>query len=401
MNDDCQAGTRITFEEGQTRREGRMARQGFKILDSDMHIMEPPDLWQRYIDAKYRDRAPRGLNETVRDLRLEHPDGRPWGRPAPIPGRPLAGTGRKFLEDRVRYRSHHERGWTPEVQIEAMDDEGIDIAVLYPTRGLHALALTDIEPDLAAAVARAYNDWLHDFCQLNPDRLIGVGMISPFNMEDAVAETERCVKELGFRGVFVRANIVTGKNWHDGYYEPLWSALERLDTPVGFHESNSSAAHQAGEQFEPDFMLRHTFSHPVEQMMALGAVCGGGVLERHPKLRVAFLEGNCSWLPWLLWRLDEHWEMFGDAWSPDLKMPPSEYFKRQAYVSVDSEEHVVKYAVDYIGNDNIVFSTDFPHVDARFPHSSDAFLELPLTEEDKRKILWDNCAAFYGLKVLV
>jgi uncharacterized protein len=144
-------------------------------------------------------------------------------------------------------------------------------------------------------------------------------------------------------------------------------------------------------------MLRHTFSHPVEQMMAVGSFCAGGILNRHPKLKVAFLEGNCGWLPFLLWRLDEHWEMFGDQWAPELKSPPSQYFKRQCYASVEADEEPAKYAVDYVGNDRLVFSTDFPHVDTKFPKSVDRFLELPIGEEDKRKILWDNCAAYYGI----
>jgi uncharacterized protein len=374
-----------------------VAKNGFRILDSDMHIMEPPDLWERYVDAEFRHLAPHGLNESVRDLRMLHPDGRPWGRPQQTLERPRPG--KQFHKDQIRYRTQFEQGWSSEVQLDAMESEGIDVAALYPTRGLHTLAIPDLDAPLAAALARAYNNWLYDFCHADPARMLGIGMISPFDIKDAVSETRRCVLELGFRGVFIRANIMNGRNWHDPYYDDLWSTLEELNVPVGFHESASSAARQVGEQFEPDFMLRHTYSHPVEQMMALGSFCGGGVLERHPKLRAAFLEGNCSWLPWLLWRLDEHWEMFGDVWSPGLTMPPSDYFKRQCYVSVDSDERLVTQVIEVVGNDNIVYSTDFPHVDAKFPHSADTFLEMPLRDEDKRKILWDNCAAFYGATV--
>ena len=85
-------------------------------------------------------------------------------------------------------------------------------------------------------------------------------------------------------------------------------------------------------------MLRRVFAQPIEQMLALGSFCGGGVLARHPKLRVAFLEANCSWLPWLLWRLDEAWELDGDVFAPDLKMKPSEYFKRHCVVSIEPDE---------------------------------------------------------------
>jgi predicted TIM-barrel fold metal-dependent hydrolase len=167
--------------------------------------------------------------------------------------------------------------------------------------------------------------------------------------------------------------------------------------PLGFHESNNSAARQVGEQFGYDFMLRHTFSHPVEQMLAVGSFCGGGILDRHPKLRVAFLEGNCGWLPFLMWRLDEHWELYGDQWAPQLKNPPSYYFKRQCYASVECDEDPVKYAIDFCGNERLIFSTDFPHVDTKYPRAVERFLQLPITDEDKRKILWDNCATYYGM----
>jgi uncharacterized protein len=196
---------------------------------------------------------------------------------------------------------------------------------------------------------------------------------------------------------------VTGRNWYDPYYDPLWSTLEELDVPLGFHEAGGSGAPFAGELFDC-FMLRHAYSHPLEQMLALGAICAGGVLERHPGLRVAFLEGNCSWLQWLLWRLDEHWELYADQWPPaaQMTMRPSEYFKRQAYLSVDCDEEAVKYTIEALGSSrNIVFSTDFPHSDAKYPHSVDTFLELPISDDDKRKILWDNCAALYGMGVAV
>lgn len=377
-------------------------KNGFKIFDSDLHVMEPPDLWPQYIDSAFKHLAPVGTENAVRDLGLIEPDGAQWlNRRSALSGSPRPpGTGKTWFRDQVRYKSHHERHWTSAVQLEAMDEEGIDVATLYPTRGLHTLARYDMNPAFAAALARAYNNWMYDFCALDPTRLLGVAMISPFDIDAAVEEARRAVQELGFKGIFLRANIVNRRNWHDPYYDPLWSTLEELDSTVGFHESAGSAVRQTGDQFS-EFLLRHTYSHPVEQMMALGPFCAGGVLEKPPNLRVAFLEGNASWLPWLLWRLDEHWELFGDTDAPDTTMKPSAYFKRQCFVSVDCEESPVKYAIDYIGNDNMIFSTDFPHVDAQFPHSSDRFFELPISDEDKRKILWDNCARFYGMEVPV
>ena len=241
----------------------------------------------------------------------------------------------------------------------------------------------------------ADNNWLYDFCEKNPNRLLGAGMISPFDIEEAVNEAKRCVKELGFRAVFTRSNILNDRNWFDDYYEPLWSVLEELATPVGFHESSSSLARQTGDWFEPNFMLRRAVAQPMEQMLGLVSICAGGVLARHPQLRVAFLEANCTWLPWLLWRLDEGWEREGDIWAKDLTMKPSNYFKRQVFVSVEPDEAGVKYVIDYIGTDRLVFSTDYPHGDSKYPHAVESFLQLKVSEDDKRKILWDNCAEFY------
>src|SRR5947207_1361692 len=290
-----------------------MAHGAFRILDSDIHIIEPPDLWPRYIDSAFRDRAPVGLTEDEGDLRLALA-GQPWGRLAINADSSKRRQGRNYALNQERWRPYAERGWTSKVQLEAMDIEGIDVAVVYPSRGLFALTVPDMEPRLAGAMARAYNDWLYEFCQENPERLIGAGMISP-----------------------------------------------------------------------------------VDMMLTTGAFCAGGILERHPRLRVAFLEGNCSWVPFLLWRMDEHWEWIGDVYARDLTMAPSEYFKRQCFVSVECDEEPVKHVIDAIGDDRIVFSTDFPHGDSKFPRAVESFLSLPISEESKRKILWDNCAAYYGL----
>src|ERR1051325_4903213 len=206
-----------------------MAKNGFRVFDSDMHIMEPPDLWERYIDQKFRSIAPRGrTSENVRDLGMIFPN-------APAKTRLTSGTphrGRNFEKNQDLYRSHADRGWSPEVQLEAMDTEGIDVAVLFPTRGLGILTYPGQDPEFAAALARAYNDWLYDFCRADPDRLLGAGMISVYDIDDAVAETRRVAQELGFRSVFLRSNIVNGKNWTEAYYEPLWETLEELDLPL-------------------------------------------------------------------------------------------------------------------------------------------------------------------------
>jgi predicted TIM-barrel fold metal-dependent hydrolase len=87
----------------------------------------------------------------------------------------------------------------------------------------------------------------------------------------------------------------------------------------------------------------------------------------------------------------------GDLDMPELTMVPSEYFKRQCVASVEPDETPARYTIDFLGNDNLVYSTDYPHGDSRYPHATESFLQLPLSDEDKRKILWDNCARFYAI----
>jgi predicted TIM-barrel fold metal-dependent hydrolase len=249
-----------------------------------------------------------------------------------------------------------------------------------------------------AAVARAYNDWLYDLCQADPTRMFGAGMISVADVNDAVTETRRVVTDLGFKAVFLRSNVIGDKTWHDSYFDPLWSTLEELDIPLGFHQATANSVPALTRPFFGGTGgLQRAFGQPIGQMFAVGSFLGGGILERHPRLKVAFLEANCSWLPWLLWRLDEAYELEGDISMQDLTMMPTEYFRRQCVASVEPDETPARYAVAFLGNDNLVYSTDYPHGDSRYPYATDTFLQLPLTDEDKRKILWDNCSRFYRI----
>jgi predicted TIM-barrel fold metal-dependent hydrolase len=370
-----------------------MTKHGFKVMDSDMHVMEPPDLWERYLSPEYRAMSPRGVtSENVRDLRVAYPGRSPSGPPANA----ATNQGRNFERNQALYREYSRRGWGPDVQLEAMDVEGVDVAVLFPTRGLSVLLRADSSDSrYIAALARAYNDWLFDFCQADTTRLLGAGMISVHDVDHAVEETYRAVEDLGFKAVFLRSKVVNDKVWHDPYWDPLWDALEKLGIPAGLHESSGSSS--VGDVFDPNFGLRRVYGQPVGQMLGLGSFLGGGILERHPTLRVAFLEANCSWLPWLLWRLDEGYEREGDVFMPELTMAPSEYFKRQCLVSVEPDELPARHVVEDLGPDYLVFSTDYPHGDSKFPDAVESFLKLPLTDEAKGRILWDNCAQFYGV----
>ena len=369
-----------------------MAKDGFKDMDSDMHVVEPTDLWQRYVAPAFKDLAPQGMSRHSRDLGI-----RLGGRIYLQENRSYSNAVIPIMTEQMDvYTDPELRNWDSASQVMAMDNEGIDLAVVFPSRGLFSLGSDDIDPALATAISRAYNDWLAEFCS-GSDRLWGAGMVPPHDVEGAVQEARRSVNDLGFKTVFIRPNPVHGRNWHDRYYDPLWEEIERLGVPLSFHEGGLVDLPQPGDNFETH-MLYHTCTHPMAMMLAVVDLVGGGVLERFPNLTVAFLEGNCSWAPWLLWRLDEHYEMSAAYDHPDLKMEPSEYFRRQCYLSIECDEEPGEIISKYGLENNVVFSTDYPHADSKYPKSVDRFLQMSLSQQAKRKILWDNCARLYGVE---
>ena len=380
-----------------------MAKNGYKIFDSDMHVTEPADLWLRYIDPKHRDRAPIGTNDFMTDVMLVQ-DGTVIARlgqdnPGQSDVVELMGeeSGRVDL-----FKDYERRGWDPACQLEAMEHEGIDVTVLFPSRGLFAHARQYDDDDLAAAISRAYNDWLAEFCAAAPERMYGAAMLPAQDVSASIHEARRAKRDLGFKAVFLRPNPVRGRNWHNPVYDPLWAECESLDLTVCFHEATPcelpvAMADRFDGVHEDIYSMVHVACHPVEQMYASLCMVMGGVCERFPNMRIGFLEANCSWVPFWLWRMDEHHEQRGAALRDRLPLPPSEYFKRQCYVSIEPDETPGRYTADWLEGSNIVFSTDFPHADSRYPHAVETFIDQRfLPETAMKKILWDNSAELYG-----
>ncbi|MGH7320485.1 MAG: amidohydrolase family protein [Candidatus Rokuibacteriota bacterium] len=382
-------------------------KHGFRVMDSDLHTMEPDDLWSTYLEEPFKRFAPaftRGpgapsQQPTIRVGRLTIGD---------ITLRPQSVAAGASLQDRAFARHpHYEkargRGYDPASQLEAMGIEGIDVGILYGTRGRQVLMHDDYDPELAAALARAHNNWTHDFCAADPARLKFAAQVAFHDVKPAVAEAFRAVRHLGAVAVIGNPNPIRGRHIHDPEFEPLWDALEELGVPVGFHPTGlSSLKDDVARRFldHPNGRLIGTAArNPMELMLAFASLAAGGVLERHPRLRVAFLEGTCGWLPWWLWRLDEAWEKFGPGSEVQVSARPSEYFVRQCYVATDADEKVLRDVIAAVGDDNIVVSTDYPHSDGIFPEAINEFVALDgVSANSKRKILWDNCARLYGMR---
>lgn len=374
-----------------------MAKDGFTMIDAELHVMEPVDLWERYIDPEFKDRAPRRLSERRWDIRTVV-EGEvmasmtEYNYPAINPAEENA------LAE--RYADEIAANFDPASQIKAMDNEGLDLAVLYPTSGMYITAKNGMDPRFAEAACRAYNNWLYDYIQeADPHRVFGAAAISPHDVESGVVEARRAVEKLGFKSIFLRPNMYNGRSWHDPYYDPLWATAQDLAVPIGFHETTGSRMPATGaDRFPDDLGIAHIATHPIEQMMACMDIIMGGVMERFPRLQFAFLEGQCGWLPFWLGRMDDHYEWRGGCGEMQhLTLKPSEYFQRQGYAAVEVDEGFVSHVVEAVGDDRLVTTSDYPHGDAKYPGGMDQFMKLPLSDSSKKKILWDNPARLYGL----
>ena len=370
--------------------------RAYNVIDADGHILEPLDLWEKYIDPRFRDRAPKivkGENGRERLVIEEHEVG--------ISRIGAVGARQGVIEtDTITYKDGKPGGFDPHKRIPDMDVDGIDAAFLYPSLGLFSGAIHD--PQLAAATCRAYNRWLADYCSPYPDRLFGVAMLPMQDPHLAIEEMRFARRKLGFKGGFLRPNPYHENHMmHHPMYEPFWAAAEDLDFSIGFHEGGSGSGGMPTvgvDRFE-GHGARHIISHTMEMMLAAMAVIWGGVCERHPKIRIGFLESGGGWIaPWLD-RMDRHFDdhRFNDS---GLKTRPSDLFRRNCWISFEPVEGSIKVLADYIGPSKILWATDYPHPDGFFPGAPQMMLDrlAGTSAETKHGVMAGGAMRFYGLE---
>ena len=293
-------------------------------------------------------------------------------------------------------------GFDASTSLSAMDKEGIDVAVMFRTTASMFVSKDSLDAKLSLEICKAFNDWVSEYCKDDPERMKPTSIVPQQDPELAAQEARRSVEKLGSVGVVMLPMPVAGRHPHDPEFDVLWAEAERLGVPICFHGTSGAVSHDyVGGRFagHPAYRsILHSTVFPIELMMAMSSMIMGGVMERFPKLKVAFLEGNCSWLPWWLYRLDDQWEKFGPGEEVDLSLRPTDYFLRQCWISVDADEVLSEDVVSRLGDDNIVFSTDYPHPDSAYPHATEELLSIDgLSSATKKKILWDNCAKLYGI----
>jgi predicted TIM-barrel fold metal-dependent hydrolase len=261
------------------------------------------------------------------------------------------------------------------------------------------------DPELRRVAYRAYNDWLAEFCSTAPERLVGVGLV-PIDAPAHAADEVRYLRKIGVRTGMLLAARVELPLW-DEAWEPLWEAAAETGVPLGFHlggglrtvVATGPKAGQAGN------MGVRVACSTLQMDEALTGVIFSGALERHPGLKIVLAETGIGWLPYMLERLDDTYRKFLDAgeyWRQHgglaLTMPPSAYFRRQVWATFQTD-HAGLRLLDTLGEDRVMWASDYPHADSTWPDSQAAIADnfRDVSASARRRLLCENARTLYGL----
>jgi predicted TIM-barrel fold metal-dependent hydrolase len=378
----------------------------YKCISADCHIdliWLPPDLFTKNASAALKDRMPYVTGG---------PDGPVWVTKAGAQfglANGMGSGGRKYVpgqihrSDRMAETGLYSDGQKgirrltdPDLRIKDQDRDGVQAEVLYGILGAAQRMMSD--PDAVTEVMRIYNEWLDGFCKTHPERFAGIASIPNHDIDAAVREVGRVAKRGGVRGIEV-SKTHDMKPLNDPYWNPLWAVAAEAGLPVHFHTIGTK---------RPDFsgmaplQARQAFAiHITGFQLAMGwtlmEILYGGVLEAHPKLKVVIGESGIGWIPYLLDHMDLEWEdQFRDL---TLKMKPSEYWRRQCLATYQSDK-VGTRLLDLLGEENVMWGSDFPHPDGVWPDSQD-FIRKELGHlppATRHKVVCGNAAALYGFR---
>ena len=368
------------------------AQNSYRIVSADSHFVEPPDLFTSRVPAKFRDRAPR----TQFGALAAGMEGEFWIAPdsAGAEPRPVAtywGAGISFPDVKEMNKRGYEAApdfvFDPAARLKAQDRDGVSAEVMYTSAGMSLFRVEDGE--LRRACFNAFNSWAAEYCSYDLKRLQGCAIIDVDDVEAGCRELERAAK-LGLRAGMITGKPIEGHPYSSKEYDPLWATAQEVDIPLALHV-HTSRAPIVGVPFVEPVMCITDIQESLAHMLI------GGVFERFPKLKIILTEVDASWIPHFLHRADHYFKRYSS--SAGFSMIPSEYLRRNVWVTFQDEGENIPYAAALYGADRLLWASDFPHMNSTYPDTQ-KFIETSfpgMRHADVQKIVADNAIALYKL----
>lgn len=383
-----------------------------RVIDTDTHVVEPPDLWTSRLPARWGDLVPHVEWDEANAEEAWFVSGQ---RLAPVGGAAQAGWPEYPPLHPRRWEDADPATWDAEARLARMDENGIHAQMLYPNVALFNAKMLQsvLDPSVRLAYIRAYNDWQTEWSSGAPDRLLPMTSLPYWDLDATLAEINRCA-DSGHRGVvFTQDPSYFGlPGLTERHWDPMWALAQERGLPVNFHIASGDLSLLETGGGHPDDGKHANYasmgvSFFLNNARAIAQLTCGGVCHRFPELNFVSVESGIGWIPFALASLDWQWKNCGvHLEHPEYDLLPSEYFKRQIYGCFWFERDTALSAIEQLGPDNVLYETDFPHPTSMSPGPAssaiapDAYIDEVLgglPDATLRKVLHDNAARIYHL----
>jgi uncharacterized protein len=382
-----------------------------KVVDADTHIVEEGDLWTSRVPASLRDRVPHvELNAEGDPTWVMEGVELSWAYRGTVIARDGSKTETvRAYADWTGLDDIHRGSYQVAPRLEVMDDAGIWAQVVFPNNvglGGQSVGRATNDRALLRTCVEIYNDWGAELMAESGNRLLPMAVMPAWNVDDCVREARRA-HSIGFRGVNITADPSDqgAPDLAEHVWDPLWDVCEELELPVHFHIGNSETSMSFFDKYAWEshndglrLAIQGTMLFLGNARSVVNIICSG-MLERHPGLQVVSVESGAGWIPFVLEALTYEMAENAPADFERLSLTPLEYFQRQVYATTWFERADLVSLVNRLGEDRIMFETDFPHPTCLYPDPlANAAANLAeLSPVAREKILSGNARRLYKL----
>lgn len=366
-----------------------------RMISADSHINEPPDLWTS--------RAPQSLADQVPRV-VGLPEGDAWmlvpgGSTQVVGASAVAGRRPEDFAKPVFYREMRAGSFDPAARMEDQDIDGVVAEVLYPSPSTGGSLDLIPDPDVRQFCVQAYNDWITDYQNYDPKRLVGVGVLPPVeDGERAAGELVRAAN-LGLRSVLLTLGATPVS---DPAGEAIWQAAAEHGVTIAMHIGGGGAARkqyaEATASGLPGTQEAALTMNTFTMASHIATLLFAGIPDRYPTLRFVIAESGIGWIPYLLERLDYVFDRHRQRLGSGIERRPSEIWAQQ-FAATFQEDHHGLALRDVIGISNMMWASDYPHSATTWPNSQKVIDEYfgDVPEGETHRIVYGNAAELYGL----